>query len=147
MEFATEAQRQCFEKVQPWVTELFGGSVLRNPEKPLLGVMQGSAFAQVGVFPWADDDAIITTRSYVVTGVELTSDLMRFLLVENGGMHFGAFGVDDDGDIFFEHSIVGSTCDRKELESSVTAVVRTADDYDDQIVARWGGQRALDQIR
>lgn len=147
MQFVTVAQRQCYEKVGPWVTDLFGGSVLRNPEKPILGVMHGSAFAQVGVFPWTDDDAIITTRSYVVTNVDLTPELMRFLLEENGGMHFGAFGVDDDGDIFFEHSIVGSTCDRKELESSVTAVVQTADDYDDQIVARWGGQRALDQIR
>jgi hypothetical protein len=147
MEFETQAQQQCYEKVLPWVTELFGGSVLRKADVPVLGVMQGSAFAQIGVFPWGDDDAIITTRAYVVTGADLTLELMRFLLHENAGMRFGAFGLDDDGDIIFEHSIVGSTCDQKELESSVIHVARTADDYDDQIVARWGGERALDQIR
>lgn len=147
MEFETQAQKECFEKVAPWVNELFGGSVLRKPDKPVLGVMEGSAFAQVGVFPWGDDDAIIATRAYVVTGVDLTPELMRFLLHENGGMPFGAFGVDDEGDILFEHSIVGSACDRTELEASLTTVVRTADDYDDRIVERWGGQRALDQIR
>ncbi|UCC84852.1 MAG: YbjN domain-containing protein [Gemmatimonadota bacterium] len=147
MEFETQAQQACYEKVAPWVTDLFGGSVLRKPDKPILGVMHGSAFAQVGVFPWGDNDAIITTRAYVVTGAELTAELMRFLLEENAGMRFGAFGVDDEGDIIFEHSIVGSTCDQKELESSVIHVARTADDYDDQIVARWGGERALDQIR
>jgi hypothetical protein len=147
MEFDTQAQKECFERVKPWVTELFGGSVLRKPDKPVLGVLEGSAFAQVGVFPWGDDDSIITTRSYVVSGAELTPELMRFLLYENGGMHFGAFGVDAEGDVIFEHSIVGSTCDRKELESSVIAVIRAADDYDDKIVERWGGQRALDQIR
>lgn len=147
MEFETQAQKACYEKVAPWVTDLFGGSVLRKPDKPILGVMHGSAFAQVGIFPWGDDDAIITTRAYVVTGTELTPELMRFLLEENAGMRFGAFGVDDEGDIIFEHSIVGSTCDQKELESSVIHVARTADDFDDQIVSRWGGERALDQIR
>lgn len=147
MEFQTDAQRSCFDKVAPWVREIFGGSVLRKPDQPILGVMHGSAFAQVGVFPWGKDDAIITTRAYVVTGVELSPDLMRFLLEENAGMHFGGFGIDDDGDIIFEHSIVGSTCDQKELEASVIAVARTADDYDDRIVERWGGERALDQVR
>jgi hypothetical protein len=29
----------------------------------------------------------------------------------------------------------------------VIAVARTADEYDDQTVERWGGERALDQIR
>lgn len=147
MEFQTDAQKRCYERVAPWVKELFGGSVLRNPDKPVLGVVQGSAFAQVGVFPWGDDESIITTRSYVVTETELSAELMRFLLHENAGMHFGAFGIDNDGDVIFEHSIVGSTCDRNELEASVIAVLRTADDYDDRIVARWGGKRALDQIR
>jgi hypothetical protein len=147
MEFETQAQKECFEKVAPWVTELFGGSVLRKYDRPVLGVMHGSAFAQVGVFPWGEDETIVTTRAYVVTGVELTPELMRFLLLENAGMGFGAFGVDDDGDIIFEHSIVGSTSDQQELEASLIAVAKTADDYDDQIVARWGGERALDQVR
>jgi hypothetical protein len=147
MEFETEAQKACFEKVAPWITDLFGGSVLRNPDRPVLGVVEGSAFAQIGVFPWGAEDATITTRAWVVTHAELGEELLLFLLRENGGMHFGAFGLDDEGDIFFEHSIVGSTCDRKELESSVVAVLRTADEYDDRIVARWGGRRSLDQIR
>ena len=147
MEFESQAQKECYERVLPWVTELFGGSVLRKPDMPVLGVMQGSAFAQIGVFPWGDNDALITTRSYVVTGIELTAELMRFLLYENAGMRFGAFGIDEDGDVIFEHSIVGSTCDQRELESSVTAVAAIADEYDDRIVSRWGGERALDQIR
>ena len=147
MEFETEAQRACYEKVLPWVTDLFGGSVLRKPDRPVLGVMHGSAFAQVGVLPWGEEEAIITTRAYVVTGVDLTPELMRYLLAENAGMRFGAFGLDDEGDIIFEHSIVGSTCDQKELEASVVHVARTADEFDDKIVSRWGGERALDQIR
>jgi hypothetical protein len=124
MEFETRAQQEIYEKVLPWVAEL-----------------------QIGVFPWSEADAVITTRSYVVTGAELTPELMRYLLTENAGMRFGAFGLDEEGDIIFEHTIVGSTCDQKELESSVVHVARTADDYDDLIVERWGGERALDQVR
>jgi hypothetical protein len=107
----------------------------------------GSALVEVFVFPWGTDEAIINTRSYVVTGTELTPDLMRFLLRENSNMRFGAFGIDDNGDVLFEHTIVGSTCDKIELESSVNAVLEIADDYDDKIVERWGGMRALDRIR
>jgi hypothetical protein len=59
-------------------------------------------------------------------------------------MRFGAFGVDKDGDIIFEHTIVGSTIDKEELKSSVKAVLSVADHYDDDIVSRWGGKRALD---
>ncbi len=147
MQFETEAQQKIYDRVLPWVTDLFGGSVLRKPDAPVIGVMYGSAFAQIGVFPWGEDDAVITTRSYVVTGVDLTAELLGYLLLENSGMQFGAFGIDEEGDILFEHSIVGSTCDQRELEASVVHVARTADDYDDRIVERWGGERALDQIR
>lgn len=147
MEFETAAQQKIYERVLPWVSDLFGGSVLRKPDAPVIGVMYGSAFAQIGVFPWGEDDAVITTRSYVVTGTDLTPELMRYLLLENGGMRFGAFGIDEEGDVMFEHSIVGSTCDQRELEASVVHVARTADEYDDTIVERWGGERALDQIR
>jgi len=58
-----------------------------------------------------------------------------------------ASGIDENGDIVFEHTIVGSTCDKKELESSVAAVLEVSDDYDDKIVERWGGKRALDRIQ
>jgi hypothetical protein len=60
-------------------------------------------------------------------------------------MRFGAFGLDSDNDVFFEHSIVGSTSDKVELKASVMAVVMTADRYDDQISSRWGGTRAVDR--
>jgi len=147
MQFETPAQQACYEKVAPWMKELFGEFAHFRKDVPAIGVFIGSAFAQVVVFPWGEDDATITTRAYVVTGAELTPDLLHYLLRENADMRFGAFGVDDDGDIFFEHTIVGSTCDKEELKASVMGVVMTADRYDDEIVARWGGQRALDQMR
>jgi len=147
MEFSTQAQKACYEKIAPWMKELFGEFAQARENAPVFVVMVGSALAQTIVLPWGDEDATITTRAYVVSGAELTPDLMHYLLRENADMRFGAFGVDDDGDILFEHTIVGSTCDKEELKASVMAVVVTTDRYDDQIVARWGGQRALERMR
>lgn len=145
MEFKTASQKACYEKIGPWMKEIFGDFAQARPDMPVFGVVVGSALAQIAVYPWGDDDATICTRAYVVTGAEITPDLMMFLLRSNDDMRFGAFGLDRDNDIFFEHTIVGSTCDKEELKASVFAVVMTADRYDDQIMARWGGQRAMDR--
>jgi len=147
MEFETAAQKACYDKVASWMKELFGELVIMSGDVPVMGVMMGSAVAQVLVLPWGDDDATIVTRAYLVTGAELAPDLLRYLLRENVDMRFGAFGVDQDGDILFEHSIVGSSCDKGELKASMLAVLGAADEYDDKIVARWGGERALDRMR
>ncbi len=147
MEFQTAAHKEAYEKISPWMKELFGAFVIPRDDAPIIGVMVGSALAQVGVSAWGENDATITARSYVVTGCELNQELMLFLLKENDRMRFGAFGVDQDNDIFFEHSIVGSTSDKDEIKATVMAVILTADEYDDKIIARWGGQRALDRMR
>ena len=146
MEFRSAAQKACYEKVAPWMKELFGEFVMLRTDAPAMAVVIGSAVAQVGVIPWGNDDATVNTRAYVVTGAEATSELMHFLLRETDNMRFGGFGLDSDDDVFFEHAIVGSSCDKAELKASVMAVVVTADQYDDKIVARWGGQRALDRM-
>lgn len=145
MEFKSQAQQACYERIAPWVKEVFGAFASEREDVPVFGVMVGSVLAQVGVSPWGTDDATITTRAYLVTDVELSPDLLMYLLRENDRMRFGAFGVDPDGDIFFEHAIVGSSVDKAELKSSVMAVAITADQYDDKIVERWGGQRMLER--
>jgi hypothetical protein len=146
VEFQSDVQKEVYEKIKPWMKEIFGEFASESDTAPTFGIMIGTAYAQTGVYPWGKDDATITTRSYVVTGAELTPDLMLFLLTENDRMRFGAFGVDADKDIFFEHTIVGSTCDKEELKASVKAVIMSADDADDRIVAKWGGQTARDRI-
>lgn len=152
IQFKTDAQRACYEKVRQWLTETFGYTVKAREEAPMFDVatnlaMGGSALAHVIVHPWGDDDATVVVRAYVVFDVEPTPELMHFLLRANDDVRYGAFGLDKDDDIFFEHSIVGSTLDKEELLASVMAVLQTADSYDDQIRQRWGGQRALDRIK
>jgi hypothetical protein len=145
MTFDTEAQQTVYEKIRPWFQELFGTFASFHEERPTCYVLVGSAWTSTVIFPWGEDDATICTRAWCVTGAELSQELLKYLLRENADMRFGGFSIDGDDDILFEHTIVGSTCDKEELRSSVLAVANTADKYDDEIVKRFGGTRMIDR--
>ena len=70
-----------------------------------------------GRLPWGNDDSIINTRAYVVSGADITPDLMTYLLKENAQKYFGAFGIEEGDYIVYEHGIVGSRCDKEELKA------------------------------
>ena len=144
MNFLSEAQEQCYQRFKGWMDKLFGHIPWETLDEPGFGLFMGSAWVEVHIYPWKED-AVINIRSTVATGTSLTPDLLNYLLRENAVLRFGAFSINQQGDVLFEHTIVGSTCDPKELETSVIAVLKTADDYDDPIVSRWGGKRAIDQ--
>lgn len=141
--FGNKIQKMCYGKIKPWIEELFGEIVIIDDHIPLFSIPFHSAIAHVIINPWYDD-AVITTRAYVVSGANLAPDLLFFLLRKNVSMRFGAFGIDEDGEIVFEHNIVGSTCDKEELSASIIEVMRMADEYDDEIMIKWGGKRAID---
>jgi hypothetical protein len=145
MEFQSQAQKACYERIAPWMEDLFGESTVAFEDEPLFIITIGSAVASTRVIAWNEEEALITTRAYIVTDVDITPELTYYLLRANDSIYFGRFALDREDDIVFEHSLVGSSCDRNELRHSVTTLVRLADDYDDEIVARWGGKRALDR--
>jgi hypothetical protein len=146
VQFQNNAQHLAYERVRAFMEQEWGrfGS---HPTQPYFALDRGSARAVVRIDPWHERDAIVRVISWVVTGAR-TSDatLLRFLLDCNHTALFGAFGLDPEGDVFFTHSMVGSTLDREELVASVESVLEIADQYDDEIQRRWGGMRALDSL-
>ncbi|MEW6278613.1 MAG: YbjN domain-containing protein [Candidatus Eremiobacterota bacterium] len=144
MYFTTPAQEECYRKVQPWIVELFGDNARARADEPVFDVTVGSSVTEVGVFPWTQEESVVSARARVIRGVELSPDLLQYLLRQNSVIRFGAFGVESDSEIYFLHSIVGSTCDKPELAATVRSVSSMADRYDDEIRNRWGGHRAID---
>jgi uncharacterized protein (DUF433 family) len=143
--FQSDLQRQVYERARGYLEDRYGrfGS---HPTQPYFALDRGSARAVIRVDPW-QHDAVVRVIAWVITGADLSDPgLMRFLLEKNHSTTFGAFGLDPEGDIFFAHTIVGSTCDREELIASVETVLEMADYYDDEIQQRWGGMRALDAV-
>lgn len=145
MNFQHQAHEEVYNKVGSYLKEVFGEMVHTRADFPSYVVPMGSAFANVNVYPWGDTDATVNVRAWVVMGAEMTPELMHYLLRQNDDFRFGGFGLDKENDIFFEHTIVGSTLDKEELKASVLAVVGTSDRYDDEIQRKWGGRRATDK--
>lgn len=104
----------------------------------------GSTQVMVVVREFTEDDTVIECMANVVTGANITPELMRFLLRKNAELHFGSFGLLFDDTIVFSHALNGAHMDSNELLTALHAVSVIADHYDDEIVAMAGGHRAAD---
>lgn len=145
MEFQTNSQKAVYEKVAGILRDEFGKQAQAREDIPAFLLRAGSAFVQVTVASINEKYTTVRAHSWVVTGVENTSELLQYLLKENLNMRFGAFGVDQVGDVCFTHAVLGESLDNPTLMYTVMGVASTADEYDDQIVQRFGGQRATER--
>jgi hypothetical protein len=125
----------------------------RKVEDRLYVVKQGSSYVMISVVASGpkskeNERALVRVMAQVVAGVTPEPSLFRQLLILNGQLRFGAFAYVPDGHlVMFGHSILGGdSMDVKELVATVHDVALVADEYDDRIVARYGGARMQDVI-
>jgi hypothetical protein len=78
----------------------------------------------------------------------MESQLALQLLRLNSVLRFGAFAYVKEGElVLFLHSILGGdTLDAPELTATIRDVALIADDWDDKIISRFGGQRMQDLL-
>jgi hypothetical protein len=103
-------------------------------------IPKGSTHVEVRVVGVGIGQAAIRSTAPVTIGTPIRQDLLEFLLKKNASFMFGGFAVGPKGEILFVHTIMASSVDAAELGASVSAVVNTADKYDEEIVTRWGGK-------
>lgn len=90
---------------------------------------------------------VVTITSPLLRGVPLSNELIEWAATEGGRFLFGhvmlehANGV---ADLNFQHRLLATRLDVEELDAAVVAVVATADQLDDQLQARFGGERFID---
>jgi hypothetical protein len=109
-------------------------------------INKGSSQIMIIIRPFTSNETCVECIANVVTGANITTDLMRFLLRKNSELHFGAFGLLFDDTITFSHTIAGSTLDSGELKTALDSVSIISDYYDDIIVDLAGGKRASDIV-
>ena len=109
-------------------------------------ISRGSTQVMIIVRPFTSNETSIECISQVVTGANISPELMNFLLRKNAELHFGAFGLYFDNTITFSHSITGTNLDENELVNTLNAVAIIADHYDDKIMELAGGKRAADLL-
>jgi hypothetical protein len=120
----------------------------RKVEDKLYVVKQGSCYVMINVVPWGEDRAIVRCVAQLVKGVRMEQGLAIQLLHLNSILRFGAFAYVREGDlVLFLHSILGGdTLDPEELLATIKDVALIADDWDDKIIERFGGQRMQDLL-
>jgi hypothetical protein len=143
--FEHAIQEETFRKVKEYLGELFE-EPYHDPENDHFYVRYGTTVLEISVEPYGPEEAMVTIMSYCVQDVEVEDDLLLGLLELNHQLLCGSFSVVGN-DIFFAHSLFGSSLEPRDLLRAITSVATLADDYDDRIVARYGGQTALEKIQ
>jgi type III secretion system-like peptide-binding chaperone len=143
--FDHAVQEETFQKVKEYLGELFE-EPYHDPENDHFYVRYGTTVLEISVEPYGSEEAVVNIMSYCVQDVELEDDLLLGLLELNHQLVCGAFSLVGN-DIFFAHSLYGNSLEPRDLLRAITSVATVADDYDDRIVARYGGQTALEKIQ
>jgi hypothetical protein len=136
---AVQAASQKIEKM------LGGSAAYRKVEDGLYAVKQGSSMIMIKVHPWKDR-ALVRLVAQLVKGVTMECMLAVELLQLNAVLRFGAFAFVPEGQaIVLCHTLVDRDLgDRDEFTETIRDFAFVADEYDDRIAARYGGQTMED---
>ena len=145
MEFEHQTQRETHDRVAEYLGEFFD-SPFHDEDNGHFYVRYGSTVLEIAVEPYGPEEAVVLIMAYCVQGAELQENLLLGLLEVNHQLPFGAFSL-VDRDIFFSHSLFARSLDPRTLLQAIDAVATISDEYDGHIVARYGGQTALERIR
>lgn len=145
MDFEHDAHRQAYEKVGKYLEEFFE-EPYRDPDDGHFYVTYGSTVLEIAVDAYGPEEAIVRIVAYCVQGVDVSENLERGLLETNLDLPIGGFAL-IDRDVFLCYSLIGKALGRRSLLDAIAAIANTTDEYDDLIVAKYGGMRALDRLR
>jgi hypothetical protein len=145
MQFENDVQRETFERVHEVLPELFE-DLYHDDDDGHFYVRYGSTVLEISIDAYGPKEAVVTIMSYCVQGVEEPEGLPTMLLELNHALPLGAFSMVGT-DVFFSHTMFGRDLQPRTLLSAVAAVADIADEYDDRLCARFGGQTALERIR
>jgi hypothetical protein len=103
----------------------------------------GLESARVFIVPaWLDENQTVI-RVFAITNLDVpvTAELTRYLLEKNMEFVFGGFALDvENGAVWFNHNLLGDFAAPEQLEATMAAVAHTADQFDDEIKASFGGR-------
>ncbi|HEY5284681.1 MAG TPA: hypothetical protein VIM14_17950 [Polyangia bacterium] len=136
---AVQAASQKIEKM------LGSSPAYRKVEDGLYAVKQGSSMIMIKVHTWKDH-ALIRLVAQLVKGVSMECMLAVELLQLNAVLRFGAFAFVPEGQaIVLCHTLLDRDLgDKDEFKQTIRDFAFVADEYDDRIAARYGGQTMED---
>ena len=143
--FQHDVHAETYHRVQEYLPDFFD-DLFHDEENGHFYVRYGSTVLEISVDAYGPKEAVVTIMSYCVQGVDVSEELLVTLLELNHRQPFGAFSMVEN-DVFFSHALFGRDLQPRSLLGAIAAVADVADESDDRIVERFGGQTALERIR
>ncbi|MBD2462892.1 hypothetical protein H6G89_17775 [Oscillatoria sp. FACHB-1407] len=146
--FSNPAQELTYQKVAEYLaSSMFKNSMRARTDMPRFDLLyQGTTLIEVDVLPWEvhpwENSELATVRasSHITVGDTSVAAVTHFLLAENRKMRFGAFQLDESGQVVFADSILGGeNMDLLELQTCILSVAAIANSYSDIIAQKFAG--------
>jgi hypothetical protein len=144
-EFHTQCQEEVYRQVKTYLDELVEEH-FDDAGHCDFYLKYGSTVLEISIDPFEEDDAVIEILAFCVQGAEPTFELMSELLRLNTEVPLGAFSMVEQ-DIFYSHSFLGRRLRPEQLIASLDSVASISDLYDERLVAKYGGETALERLR
>lgn len=144
-QFHTQCQEEVYRQVKSYLDELVDEH-FDDAEHCDFYLKYGSTVLEISIVPFQEDDAVIEVLAFCVQGVEPSFELLHDLLYLNSEVALGAFSMVGN-DVFFSHAFLGRRLPPEQLIASLDTVASISDEYDEQIVEKYGGQTALERLR
>src|SRR2546428_10482138 len=138
--FLTSCQEEVYRQGKSYLDELVDEH-FDDAEHCDFYLKYGSTVLEISIEPYEEDDAIVEVLAFCVQGVEPSLAMVRALLRLNSDVRLGAFSM-DGSDVFFSHSFLGRRLRPEQFIASLDSVAMISDEYDDTLVAQYGGETA-----
>ncbi len=126
--------------LEKYLMESFGGFL--KDQNNNYNLQAGSARIMVIPLEWFAGQTLVKIMALVNREATNPAGMGDYLIEENMKLIFGKFSYEPAARmVFFEHTLLGDFLNRKELETAVQAIASTADKYDDEIQAKFGGKK------
>jgi hypothetical protein len=154
LSFVNHAHDVTYQRVADYLAaSMFKDTMRALPDSPRFCLLYNQAtLIEVDVLPWEvhpwenSELALVRAASHLTVGTYQSAELTQFLLAENRKMRFGAFQLDEAGQIVFAHTILGGDdMDMLEVQTCILSVAAIATTYDDIISEKFGGGRAFER--
>ena len=117
-----------------------------HSEEGLYLFKYGSTVVMISLFE-ESTDSFVRFASVMLKDFEPSLELLQRLLRLNTEVLFGSFLLFEDNTLSFSATLLGDHLDYPEFEKTLRYVAKVSDDYDDELQALGGGQRASDVLR
>lgn len=144
-QFHTQCQEEVYRQVKSYLDELVDEH-FDDAEHCDFYLKYGSTVLEISIYPYEEDDAIVEILAFCVQGVEPSFEMTGELLRLNSEVPLGAFSLVGN-DIFYSHAFLGRRLRPEQMIASLDIVASVSDLYDEQLVAKYGGETALERLR